>query len=130
MEILMRKVLILAAGFALIGTSAMSQSTSRDRDDYSRGHWYDGGYDRWDRDRGKDDMRRSMRDDDEDNRSGRNARFFVRNGDAQMRIVCGDRESTQSCIDSALRLFDRVQSQPRSTGSSGPSTPPATPSPQ
>jgi len=123
----MHKVLILAAGLALIGTSAMSQSTSRDRDDYSRGHWYDGGYDRWDR--GKDDMRRSMRDDDDD-QTGRNARFFVRNGDTQLRVVCGDRESTQACIDSALRLFDRVQSQPRTTGSSGPSAPPAASSSQ
>jgi hypothetical protein len=27
--------------------------------------------------------------------------------------VCGDRESTQACVDAALRAFDRVQAQPR-----------------
>ncbi|MCB8822293.1 hypothetical protein [Microvirga rosea] len=117
MEIHMRKVLILAAAtMTLIGTSAMGQSISRDRDDDSRGRWYDG-YSRWDRNR--DDMRGSrVRDEDEDDRSGGNARFFVRSGDTQLRVVCGDRESTQACVDAALRMFDRVQSQPRSAGGS------------
>ncbi|MBZ6077268.1 hypothetical protein [Microvirga puerhi] len=126
----MHKVLILAAGLALLGTSAMAQSISRDRDDdYSRGRWNDN-HDRWDRSR--DDMRGwSMRDDDERDRAGGNARFFVRSGDAQLRIICGDRESTQACVDSALRLFERVQSQSRSTtGSSASPAPSPAPSNQ
>jgi hypothetical protein len=128
MEAHMRKALILAAGLVLIGTSAWSQSPSRDDDDDRHGRWYDS-RDRWDGNRDRDDdrgerRRRAMRDDD-DYRSGGNAHFFVRSGDTQLRVVCSDRESTQACVDAALRMFDRVQSQPR-TATSAP-TPPATP---
>lgn len=122
MEIHMRKVLLLAVGLALVGTSAWSQSSSRDDDDNRRDRWHDD-YDRWDRDRDERDERhgRAMRGDGD--RSGRNARFFVRSGDTQLRVVCGDRESTQACVDSALRIFERVQSQPRAA--TGSPTPPA-----
>jgi hypothetical protein len=115
-ETYMRKVLILAAGLALIGTSAWSQSSSRDDDRHGR--WQES-RDRWDRARDRDDDRRgrAMRDDDDD-RSGRGARFFLRSGDTQLRVACGDEESTQACVDAALRMFDRVQSQPRATTSS------------
>jgi hypothetical protein len=126
MEINMRNVVILAAGLALFATSAWSQgmyrdSMSRDRDDHHRGSWQDnrGG---WDRD--ADDRRggRSMRDDDED-RSGSGASFFLRSGDTQLRVVCGERESTRACVDAALMMFDRVQAQQGTT-----SRPPAAPS--
>lgn len=125
----MRKALILAAGLVLAATSAWSQSSPRERDDYGYGGWRES-RDSWDRD---GDRRRSfrMRDDDrdeQDDRSGGGARFFVRSGDTQLRVVCGDRESTQACVDSALRMFDRVQSQqntaPRSQTPPVPSTPP------
>ncbi|RDI59137.1 hypothetical protein [Microvirga subterranea] len=130
----MRKALLLAAGLALIGTSAWSQSSSRDRDDYPRGRWHDG-YSRWDRDRDddrdrdRDDRRgRAMRDDDEDgDRSGRGARFFLRSGDTLLRVVCGENESTRACVDAALTMFDRVQSQAKSSGSSTSSPAPSTP---
>jgi hypothetical protein len=49
----------------------------------------------------------------------------VRSGDTQLRVVCSDRESTQACVDAALRMFDRVQSQPRAATSAP--TAPATP---
>ena len=128
----MRKALILAAGLALIGTSAWSQSSSRDDDNGRHGRWYDS-RDRWDGDRDRDDdrgdrRRRAMRDHDDDDRSDRsggNAHFFVRSGDTQLRVVCSDRESTQACVDAALRMFDRVQSQPRAATTAP--TPPATP---
>ncbi|GEO15266.1 hypothetical protein [Microvirga aerophila] len=136
----MRKTLILAVGLALIGTSAWSQTSSRDRDDEPRGRWHDGAG-RWDRDRDGDRDHdrggrhgRVMRDDDDDDndRSGRGARFFLRSGDTQLRVVCGDEESTRACVDAALSMFDRVQSQSRTTGSpTSPSPAPATPpSPQ
>jgi hypothetical protein len=125
----MRNALILAFGLTLVGTAAWSQNSSRDeynssRDEYAfsldnyghRDRWH-GDSDQWDRNRDED--RGSRMSDDE--RPGRGARFFLRNGDAQLRIVCGNRDTTQTCVDSALRLFDRVQSQPR-TGSSSPST--------
>jgi hypothetical protein len=37
--------------------------------------------------------------------------------------VCGDRESTQACVDAALRVFDRVQAPPRA-GTSAPTSSP------
>jgi hypothetical protein len=142
-EVFMRKALILGLGLALVGTAAWSQSSSRDDDDPSRGDYvssrgdfgparddygssrdryghndrWRGGSSRWDRNR-DDDRGGRMQDDD---RPGRGARFFLRSGDTQLRIVCGSRESSQACVDSALRLFDRVQSQAR-TGSSSPSS--------
>ncbi len=129
METQMRKALILAAGLVLLGTSAWSQSSSRDDDDDRHGRWYDS-RDRWHGDRDRDDdrsdrRRRAMRDDDD--RPGGNAHFFVRSGDTELRVVCGDRESTQACVDAALRMFDRVQSQPRAATNSPAPTPPATP---
>lgn len=127
----MRKALILAAGLALIGTSAWSQSSLRDDDDDRRGRWHDS-RDGWERQRDQDydrgDRRgRDMRDDD-DHRLGGNAHFFVRSGDTQLRVVCSGRESTQACVDAALRMFDRVQSQPRATTNS-PTPAPASPPP-
>jgi hypothetical protein len=127
MEAHMRKALILAAGLVLVGTSAWSQSPSRDDDDDRPARWYDS-RDRWDGDRDRRDdrgerRRGAMREDDDD-RPGGHAHFFVRNGDTQLRVVCSDRESTQACVDAALRMFDRVQSQPRAATSTP--TPPAT----
>lgn len=119
----MKSAFILAAGLALLTTGAWSQESSRDRDDFHRDGWRES-RDGWDRDR---DRRRSsmMRDDDEDDRGGRTergARFFLRNGDTQLRVVCGNRESTQSCVDAALRMFDRMQSQ-QGTTTRAPSSP-------
>jgi hypothetical protein len=51
----------------------------------------------------------------------------VRSGDTQLHVVCNDRDSTQACVDAALRMFDRVQSQPRAAASSPAPPPPATP---
>jgi hypothetical protein len=127
-EMKMKRVLILAVGLALAGTSAWGQNASRDRDDFNRGGWRES-RDGWDRDR---DRRHGpgMRDDDEDedrgSRSGGGARFFLRSGDTQLRVTCGDRESTQSCVDAALRMFDRLQSQQGTTNrpSGAPAQPP------
>jgi hypothetical protein len=139
----MRKALVLGLGLALVGTAAWSQSSSQDgygwsrdgygssrndytssRDDYGHHDRWHRRSDRWDRNR-DDDRGGGMGDDD---RPGRGARFFLRSGDSQLRIVCGNRDSTQACVDAALRLFDRVQSQARpgssSPSSSGPATTP------
>jgi len=112
----MQKAIILAAGFALFASGAMAQESSRDRDDSDRGGWHDS-HDGWDRDR---DRRRGamMRDRDGDDRGGRYERgshFFLRSGDMQLRVVCGNRESTQTCVDAALRMFDRMQSRQETT---------------
>jgi len=128
MEIHMKRAFILAAGLTLLATGAWSQDSSRDRDDFDRG-WRES-RDSWNRDM---DRRRGpmMRhgDDDRDDRSERGARFFLRSGDTQLRIVCGNRESTQSCVDAALRLFERVQSQ-QGTSSRTSTTPAPSQSPQ
>ena len=127
----MRKALILAAGLVLVAGSAWSQDSSRYRDDDGGRDWRESrhGYDRQghEGDRGRGRIMREDNDDDDgdarDNRPGRGARFFLRSGDTQLRIVCGERESTQTCVDAALRMFERVQSQ-------APSRAPAAPAPQ
>ena len=86
----MRKAIILAAGLALVTTSALGQGSWRDRDDDDRRGW------REDRREGRDrdEMRgRSMRDhhDDDEGRS-RAARFVLRSGEARMAVRCDDRE--------------------------------------
>jgi hypothetical protein len=123
----MQKILILAAGLALVATSAYSQTSSRDRDDYGREEWREsrGGWD-------QDDDRRRGRGHHDDDRSASGAHFFIRSGDAQLRVVCGGRESTQACVDAALRMFDRVQAQ-QGAAPRSPSSPPASgssPAPQ
>ena len=128
----MKKAFILATGLTLLATGAWSQDSSRDRDDFNRG-WRES-RDGWGRDRDRDSDRYRgpmMRHggDDQDDRPERGARFFLRSGDTQLRIVCGNRESTQSCIDAALRLLERVQSQ-QGTTSRAPTNPAPSQSPQ
>jgi len=121
----MRKALLLTVGLVLAATSAWGQSTSRDRNEDSRGEWRES-YGRWDRDR--DDRRgRFMRDDD-DGRSGGGSRFYLRSGDTQLRVVCGDREPTRTCVDAALMMFERVQSQ-QGAAARAPDPSPSAPTP-
>jgi len=124
-EVQMRKVLLLSAGLMVLATGAWSQESSRDRDDYDRGGWREH-RDGWDRDRDRRRGPMMMQEDrDGSDRLELGARFFLRSGDTQLRIVCGNRESTQSCVDAALRLFDRLQSQQATRpSSSAPSQPP------
>jgi len=83
----MRKSLILAAGLALVATSAFAQGSPRDRDDSNHGGWSEGRGDRG-RDFGEWRGRMMMRGDDHrDDSSGSGARFFLRSGDTQLRIV-------------------------------------------
>jgi hypothetical protein len=121
----MRKAFLLAAGFLVLATGAWAQESSRDRDDFDRGGWREN-REGWDRDQDRRRGPMMMREDrDDSDRSERGARFFLRSGDTQLRIVCGNRESTQSCVDAALRMFDRLQSQTNARPPA--STPPAQP---
>jgi len=138
--IIMRKLMIVAAGMAVIATSAWSQGAARDtpdrgdRDSFDRQDWHSGSYgrgdryhDQWDNDRGRQ-MRSS---DDEDQGTG--ARFVLRSGDSRLSVVCDSRESTRACVDAALTLFDRVRSQQGGTPSTTPpaqATPSAPPTPR
>ncbi|HVK91351.1 MAG TPA: hypothetical protein VM468_08115 [Mycoplana sp.] len=122
----MRKAFLLAAGFLVLATGAWAQESSRDRDDFDRGGWREN-REGWDRDRDRRRGPMMMREErDDSDRSERGARFFLRSGDTQLRIVCGNRESTQSCVDAALRMFDRLQSQTnaRPPASTQPAQPP------
>jgi hypothetical protein len=122
----MRKAFLLAAGFLVLATGAWAQESSRDRDDFDRGGWREN-REGWDRDRDRRRGPMMMREErDDSDRSERGARFFLRSGDTQLRIVCGNRESTQSCVDAALRMFDRLQSQTnaRPPASTTPAQPP------
>jgi hypothetical protein len=123
----MRKAIILAAGAALLATSALGQSSWRDRDDDRRG-WRE---ERREAGRDRDDMRsRSMRDDDEGGRS-RPARFALRSGDARLSVRCDDRESMRACLDATLTLFDKIRTQQAAPpGSTAPASPPPTSSPK
>ena len=71
------------------------------------------GNDRWD-----DDRRPTTRM--EATRPGTGARFFLSSGDTRLGVVCDAQESTRSCVDAALTLFDRLRPQQGAT----PSTPP------
>ena len=129
----MRKATILAAGIALIATSAFGQSSWRDRDDDRRG-WREERRDDRREGRDRDDMRgRSMSDDDDAGRP-RAARFFVRSGDARMAVRCDDRESMRACVDATLTLYDRIRTQgassgPTSSASPGSGSSPSSPPP-
>lgn len=126
----MRKAIILAAGLALVTTSALGQGSWRDRGDDDRRGW------REERGEGRDrdEMRgRSMHDhhDDDEGRS-RAARFVLRSGEARMAVRCDDRESMRACVDAAMTLFDKVRTQQGSSstsstspGSSSSAPPPA-----
>lgn len=119
----MRRAIILAAGLAVLGTPALSQSSGRDRDyDDDRRGWRES---RDRDDRGRDDRGRSMRehhDDDDDRSQSRAARFVLRSGDARMAVRCDDRESMRACVDAALTMFDRIRTQQGTTsGSTSPS---------
>jgi hypothetical protein len=127
----MRRTIILAAGFALAATAAFAQGSPRDRDDSDRGGWYEGrgdrGRDMSSRDMGSRDMGdwhgRMRRDDDDRGDRGDRAsgsRFYLRNGDVQVRIVCGNREPARACVDAALMLMERAsQSGTRSSPPAG-----------
>jgi hypothetical protein len=137
----MRTTIVVAAALALIATSAMGQSSSRDRrdwedrDGYDQSDWRDAPrYDRGGR-RGDDDRRDDERGPTtrmEAARPGTGARFFLRSGDTRLGVVCDARESTRSCVDAALTLFDRLRSQQGATPSAPPqpSAPGATPTPR
>jgi hypothetical protein len=121
-----RKTLLLAAGLTLVATSAWSQST-RDRDDDDRGDWREmrKEWNRYSDDRRSDDWRDRSRWDGDRRATG--ARFFLRSGDTQLRVVCDERESMRTCVDAALTMFERVRSrQDTTSGSTAPSSPSTT----
>jgi hypothetical protein len=108
------KAVLMAAGLVVLATAAGAQSSSRDRDDhddYDHGGWSDSR----DNHSGRDSHDMGWRDQDGgrgDSRGrSRGARFFFRSGDARFAVFCDDRESTRTCVDAALTIFDHVRPQ-------------------
>ena len=126
----MRTAAITALGLLFAAGSAYAQSSYdyRDRDD-SRSDSYSGrSYGQnYGRDSGGDRSSRSSdwsRDDHHGmNRGGRGATFYLKSGDREFRVDCGDDESTRECVDAALMMYRQVQDPTRTTsGSYSPST--------
>jgi hypothetical protein len=124
----MRKAIILAAGLALVTTSALGQGSWRDRDDDDRRGWREDRREGRDRDENRGRAMRDHHDDDHEGRS-RAARFVLRSGDARMAVRCDDRESMRACVDAAMTLFDKVRTQQGSTSPTSPGSSSSTPSP-
>jgi hypothetical protein len=103
----MRKVLSVAAALVLSASLAQAQGRDRDWDDDDdrssrREHREERGGD-------PDDYRgwRGERGGDSSGRGG--SRFFVRSGEASLRIVCGRGETMRSCVDAGLTLLEKFR---------------------
>ena len=122
----MRKLIIVAAGMALIATSAWNRLPRETPPTAAIGTGMNKGI----------GTRAAMveavagtviadiemrESDDEDQATG--ARFVLRSGDTRLSVVCASRESTRTCVDAALMLFDRVRSQQGGTASTTPPAP-------
>jgi hypothetical protein len=130
----MKRVLIIAAGCALLAGPALAQSppSGPDRDsdrmerrDMRRDRDWRGGWSRDDRDRddgprGPGEGWRGGWGRDGGHRHG--AGFWLRSGDTHLGVRCDQNESMRACVDAATTLLDRVRSLPTS---GAPATPPA-----
>lgn len=138
----MRIATISALGLILAGGSAWAQSgyNERDRSDsYSyqdqsnrgsgggyRHHWERGGVQ--DRDRGHNADHSS----DGKKFHARGASLYLKSGDKEFRVDCGDDDSTRECVDAAMVMFREIHSGAATTsgstpGASTPTSPGATP---
>lgn len=125
----MRTAAITALGLLLAAGSAYAQSSYdyRDRDDSRSDSWSGRSYGQSSgQSSGADRSSRNgwSRDDHHEmNRGGRGATFYLKSGDKEFRVDCGDDESTRECVDAALMMFRQVQDTTRTTsGSYSPST--------
>src|SRR4051812_38418453 len=132
----MKRVLIIAAGFALLAGPAWAQSplSGSDRDgdrmerrDMGADRDWRGGWGWGHRDggpRGPGGGWHDGRGHHGGHRQG--AGFFFQRGDTRFAVRCDQQESMRDCVDAATTLLDRVRSLPTS-GATG--TPPASSGP-
>ncbi|MDP2359093.1 MAG: hypothetical protein Q8M31_23955 [Beijerinckiaceae bacterium] len=138
------RMAITALALCVAAGSAFAQSSYGDRNrDEGRGSGYDSrGYDSRNHDSRSYDSRsygseRSQRSGDWDrddshhhSRHTRGATFYLKSGDKEFRVDCGDDDSTRECVDAALTMFREIQkSEPGIDTSSSLSSPSPTPSP-
>lgn len=124
---------ITALGLILASSSAWAQSGYNDR---SRG---DGYQDQSERSTGNSYRhhweRGGDQNDDHSNegksRHTRGASLYLKNGDKEFRVDCGDDDSTRECVDAAMLMFREMHgttatSTSATSGSSSSATPGAT----
>ena len=106
----MRKALFFAVALALSASAAQAQGRDWNDDDDDRS-WRDRREHRNDRGRERDDDD-GWREERRGHLGGRGrggARFFVRSGDTQLRVVCDPGEPMRTCVDAAVTLLDRAR---------------------
>ena len=135
------RMAIHALGLCVAAGSAFAQSSYDDRNrDEGRDKGYDSrshdsrGYDSRNQNSGGYGSERSQRsgdwDRDESHHNSRHTRaatFYLKSGDMEFRVDCGDDDSTRECVDAALTMFREIQ-KPANSADSSSTMPSATPS--
>ncbi len=125
------RLAITALGLCVAAGSAFAQSSYDDRNrDEGRGNGYDSrshdsrGYDSRNQNSGGYGSERSQRSGDWDrdeshhnSRQTRAATFYLKSGDKEFRVDCGDDDSTRECVDAALTMFREIQKPATDTSS-------------
>lgn len=121
------RIAITALGLCLAAGSALAQSSyeAPNRSDGcsnthdSRGHDSRSDAsaplqrsDDWDQDQSQSEGRSS---------NARGASFYLKSGDKEFRVDCGDDDSTRECVDAALTMFREIQ-KPVAAASATPSS--------
>lgn len=128
----MRIATITALGLVLASSSVWAQSTYNDNS-RNDGHRYQDQSERtggdayrhhWERGGGQNDDQSSYGK----TRHTRGASLYLKNGDKEFRVDCGDDDSTRECVDAAMLLFREMHgvtgtSPSATSGSSTSATP-------
>lgn len=133
------RIALTALGFCLAAGSALAQSSyeAPNRDE-GRSNTYDSrGIDSRtsgsDRSQRSDDWDQDQSQGDGGSPRARGAAFYLKSGDKEFRVDCGNDEPTRECVDAALTMFREIEkptgaaamtpsSVPSVTGSGGGST--------
>jgi hypothetical protein len=131
----MRIATITALGLVLASSSAWAQSTYSDSSrndgyrtqDQSERTGGDSYRHHWERGGGQNDDHSSYGK----TRHTRGASLYLKNGDKEFRVDCGDDDSTRECVDAAMLMFREMHgttatSTSATSGSSSSATPGAT----
>ncbi len=129
----MRIATITALGLILASSSAWAQSGYNDR---SRGDGYQDQSERTTGDSYRHHWERGGDQNDDHSNEGksrhtRGASLYLKSGDKEFRVDCGDDDSTRECVDAAMLMFREMHGAVGTTssatsGSATPSAPGAT----
>jgi hypothetical protein len=104
------KAVLLAAGVAILSSTAFAQAPSRDEPGQRRSDTYRSDDRDWGDHRGGWDRMSDHMDRGGEPSARRGASFFLRNGNTSLGMRCGSGESLQTCVDAATKLMDRARS--------------------